>query len=72
MTGDISIFWNNSVDAGPCHGCGTRNKNTEVLCIQAVFETKRVCIRLCKDCAPVLVETAKKKYLESEVAHAHV
>ena len=46
--------------------------DVEVLCIQAVFETKRVCVRLCKSCAPVFVDRVKSKYLESEVGHAHV
>ena len=72
MAGEVNIFWNSSVDAGLCHGCGNRGMDVEVLCIQAVFETKRVCVRLCKSCAPVFVDRVKSKYLESEVGHAHV
>lgn len=68
MNGELNILWNNSVDAGPCHGCGNRGMGVEVLCIQAVFETKRVCIRLCKDCTPGVIKAAKEKYEAAEVS----
>jgi len=64
MNGDLRIFWNASVDAGPCHGCGAMDKNTRVLCFQAAFESKRLCLRLCEKCAPRFVESVKLRYGE--------